>query len=198
MTRRFDSEDYLTEWRDGRTFPPIHDGIYALAEKHLPLGETVVDLGACTGLLSRRLSDVLGLDVIAVEPHHASRLRGARYGTWGDRIHVHTLPISSKAGIGHFRTLLTVTKPTAIVARRVFPEIYESTELVEPGSWDDFVAALNASTVTMIIVEGRKFSTRTTHPLGNLDLEIAALGPRWAVTERDGDLAVLEKIDAPR
>lgn len=192
MTRRFDSHDYLVEWRDKGQFPAIHEAIFTAAHEHTVKGEVIIDLGASTGLLSRHLKDH-GREVIPVEPHAPSRARGAAYGTWAGMT-VHANPISAAAGVEPLRALLEDEMPSCIVARRVFPEIYESTELVRPGMWQAFLDVLEESSVSLIVLEGRKFSARTTHPLGHVEAEIAALGPDWRVIHRAGEVAVLEKL----
>ncbi|QGJ88082.1 methyltransferase [Arthrobacter phage Edmundo] len=192
MSRRFDSEEYLREWQDHGTYPAIHDAIYTAIEDHTGHGEKVIDLGASTGLLTRRMI-AGGRRVVPVEPHGPSRARGAVFGTW-EGLEVHTQPISASAGIEPFRALLEDERPTVLVARRVFPEIYESTELVRTGMWQTFLDVLNESTVELIILEGRKFSSRTTHPLGHAEREVAALGDHWRVLHLWGDIAVLEKV----
>jgi hypothetical protein len=192
VTRRFDSHEYLIEWRDEGRYPAIHDAIFTAAHEHTVKGEVIIDLGASTGLLSRRLSEH-GRTVVPVEPHGPSRARGAAYGTWGT-MRVHANPISAAAGVEPLRALLEDEVPSAIVARRVFPEIYESTELVRPGMWQAFLDVLEESSVTLIVLEGRKYSARTTHPLGHVDREIAALGPDWRVIHKDGEVAVLERL----
>ncbi|ALY09535.1 methyltransferase [Arthrobacter phage Salgado] len=192
MSRRFDSEEYLREWQDHGTYPAIHDAIFAAVEDHTGHGEKVIDLGACTGLLTQRMI-AHGLRVVPVEPHGPSRARGAVYGAW-EGLEVHAQPISASAGIEPFRALLEDERPTVLVARRVFPEIYESTELVRTGMWQTFLDVLHESTVELIILEGRKFSSRTTHPLGHVDREIVALGDHWRVIHTEGDVACLEKV----
>ncbi|ASR83889.1 methyltransferase [Arthrobacter phage Shrooms] len=192
MSKRFDSEEYLRAWQDHGTYPAIHDAIFTAIEDHTGPDEKVVDLGASTGLLTRRML-AAGRRVVPVEPHTPSRSWGAVYGTW-EGLEVHAQPVSARAGIEPFRALLEDERPTVLIARRVLPEVYEATELARPGTWQNFLDALHESTIELIILEGRKFSSRTTHPLGHRDREVQALGPNWRTIWTGGDVAVLEKV----
>lgn len=186
MTRRFDSPELVEHWQATGHFPVIHDAIFQAVKENLKPGTRVLDLGACTGLLSRRMADA-GYTVTAVEPDLSAWRQGDRAGTFTD-IPVHTAPINTM-GLFGFEAMLGERRIEAIVARRVFPEIHSAMR----GDWHEFMESLNSSAVETIILEGRKHSTRTVHPLGHVAKEIAALGEAWELTQWQGEVAVLER-----
>lgn len=186
MTRRFDSPEYLTEWAEAGRFPQIHDAIWnALASTVAP-GARVLDLGACTGLLTARLQ-AGGYVATAAEGNHGSYAAGLEAGTWGEA------PVwfnyVTPATLEGFASMLEERRIEVILARRVFPEVYDGME----GNFLAFAEVLAASGVHTIVLEGRKASARTVHPLGNAAREVAALWGTWKVAEAAGDVMVLER-----
>lgn len=186
MTRRFDSPEYLTEWRDTGRYPQIHEPIWnALAATVAP-GARVLDLGACTGLLTARLN-AAGYLATAAEGNRESYAAGLEAGTWGEA------PVwfnyVTPATLLGFESMLAERAIEVILARRVFPEVYDGMG----GNFLAFAEVLAASGVHTIILEGRKASARTVHPLGNASREVAALWGTWKVAEATGDVVVLER-----
>jgi hypothetical protein len=186
VTRRFDSPEYLQEFAEAGRFPQIHDAIWNVLASTVPPGARVLDLGACTGLLTARLQ-AAGYVATAAEGNRESYLAGLEAGTWGQA------PVwfnyVTPATLEGFASLLAERSIEVILARRVFPEVYDGME----GNFIAFADVLAASGVHTIILEGRKASKRTTHPLGNAAREVAALWGRWQVTDAAGDVAVLER-----
>lgn len=187
MTRRFDAPEYLTEWRATGRYPAIHDAIFNAVAATLEPGTPVLDLGACTGLLTARLQQA-GYQVTAAEGNAESYRAGREAGTWGEAP-VWTQYVTP-ATLDGFASLLQERGIQAIVARRVFPEVHDGMA----GDFPAFAAVLADSAVHTIILEGRKPSRRTTHPLGAAVLETRALGPGWRVCESAGDVRVLERV----
>jgi hypothetical protein len=187
VTRRFDAPEYLTEWEGTGRFPAIHDAIFNMTAATLPPGARVLDLGACTGLLTARLNRA-GYEVTAAEGNAESYRAGHAAGTWGEAP-VWTQYITP-ATLDGFASLLQERRIDAIIARRVLPEVYDGMA----GDFGAFADVLRASPVHTIILEGRKASARTTHPLGSAARETAALWGTWKVTEAAGDVRVLERL----
>jgi hypothetical protein len=63
---------------------------------------------------------------------------------------------------------------TTVVARRCFPELWDALGAPE---WPILVAGLAEAGVRRVVLEGRKVSHRTVHPLGCATQEVAALAP---------------------
>lgn len=166
---RFDDPSYLEAWRDYGEFPHIHKPITDLALDVTERGETVMDLGACTGLITRRLLDA-GRRVVAVEPSAKSVHLGRAFGTW-EGAGLYEGGVTEESVID-LQTLVVAEGVTAVVARRVFPEV---SDYIGVDGVSTFARVLVASGVTRFIIEGRLDSSRATHPLKNVELEIAAV-----------------------
>lgn len=186
MTRRFDAPEYLQEWQDTGRYPAIHDAIFNMAAATLEPGTPVLDLGACTGLLTARLQRA-GYTVTAAEGNAESYRAGRAAGTWGEAP-VWTQYVTP-ATLDGFASLLAERRVEALIARRVLPEVYDGMA----GDFPAFADVLRHSPVRTIILEGRKASRRTTHPLGSAEREVAALWGTWKVAEAAGDVVVLER-----
>lgn len=182
---RFDSPALLTAWEAGQ-YPAIHDAIFNTIAATVPPGARVLDLGACTGLLTSRLQKA-GYVVTAAEGNMRSYRAGLQAGTWG-AAPVWTQYVTPGTLEG-FMALLEDRDVDVIAARRVTPEVHDSMG----DSFYQFIDAITGSRVRTIILEGRKPSRKTVHPLGSADAEAAAYGPYWRVTDRAGDVRVLER-----
>lgn len=185
-SRRFDSPEWITEWKATGRFPHIHDAIYNAFAATVDPGTPVLDIGASTGIMTARLQHG-GYTVTAAEANPASLATGRELGTWGDAtLWEHFI---TPATVTDFFKLLQDRRIGAIMARRVISEVYDGMG-GEPGA---FAEAVRRSSVHTIVLEGRKISRNTVHPCGTADLEVAVFGPGWRVTERVGDVRVLER-----
>ncbi len=185
-SRRFDSPEWITEWKQTGRFPHIHDAIFNAFAANVEPGVSVLDIGASTGISTARLQH-LGYTATAVEANPESIATGRELGTWGDApIWVNYI---TPATIEGFESLLAERAVTAIMARRVISEVYDGMK----GEPAEFARVVRESGVQIIILEGRKISRNTVHPCGTADLEAAVFGPGWRITERVGDVRVLER-----
>ena len=157
---RFDDDEYLKQYYQLNIYPKIHDDIFEL-HKYVPV-ENVIDLGCCTGLLSRRLADkykmVVGIEINKRYLDKAVKAPNIMYFNYG--IEKDTLvklnETIKKYGI------------RAIFARRVIPEIYETGgfKLVH-----DFIDTVFKAGVEYIAIEGRKSTRNAVNPLYSIDKE---------------------------
>jgi hypothetical protein len=184
--RRFDSFDWLNNWRDTGRFPYIHDAIFNAFAANVEPGSRVLDIGASTGMSTARLQH-LGYTVTVAEANPESIARGEQYGTWGDA-HLWRHYITPET-VTDFYKLLHDRDIEVILARRVISEVFDGMK----GDPRAFAEAVRRSNVHTIVLEGRKVSKNTVHPCGTADLEAAVFGPGWRITERAGDVRVLER-----
>lgn len=186
-SRRFDSPEWITEWKATGRFPHIHDAIYNLFAATVEPGTSVLDIGASTGIMTARLQHG-GYTVTAVEANPESIATGRELGTW-QAAPIWTNFITPATLLG-LESLLHERKVTAIMARRVISEVFDSMG----DQLADFARVIRESGVQVIVLEGRKISRNTVHPCGTADKEAAVFGPGWKVTERAGDVRVLERV----
>ena len=162
---RFNSMEHVEKFIRTGKFPSIHDDIFhAVSEVHEAF-ECASDLGCCTGLLSQRLiSAGIARSVIGVEPNaaylqHAVRNARITYLNYG----------LSRATVDDFISRVITNRVELIVARRVFPEISETSGV-------DFVRELSSLFhrygVRYIAVEGRKQVQNPKNKLYSIEREI--------------------------
>ena len=179
---RFNDDDYLKAFAERGEYPKIHDDIYCLDRyvKGLP----VLDLGCCTGLLTRRLvrtHDVI-VGVECNEHYLEKAIRHDKIEYINMRVDFDTLPaladIIKQRGI------------KCIYARRVFPEIYETgcSKLVT-----ELIDLLHDCEVEYLVIEGRKSNKNAVNPLYNVEQEINALKGKYAVIKRYKNCAVMQR-----
>lgn len=184
---RFDDPAYVADWLNRDRYPRIHDHVTASVLGNVPSGSTILDLGSCTGLLSRRLSGH-GYRMVAVERPGPALDLGVQTGVY-DPIDV--VPLRVKAGtLPDLAALVEDRQVEWIVARRVFPELWDALG-GEQSRFDALAAALKGSHVKGMSVEGRVWSPRVTHPLGHLTAEVSALALHWVPAGRHTTVAVM-------
>lgn len=189
---RFDDPEYVAAWRRDGTFPRIHDGIVQQVLTETEPGDgPVLDLGACTGLLGRQLVGH-GYQVYALQEPGPAHDLGVTEGVY-DPIPVLRLKLTGPLSLGPTLGWIEQVGIRTIVARRVFPELWDS--LGGKEGFDLLAEGLAASGVERIILEGRVTSTRTTHPLGDAADEVAALAPTWK-GRAQGSFATLTRSES--
>lgn len=176
---RFDDPAYLDAYRDRGEFPRIHYIITRAALAVTEPGDLVMDLGACTGLITRALADK-DRRVLAIEPSRRAVQLGKDYGTWGGCM-VSGIQVN-RATVMDVVRMARDQGVTTVVARRVFPEISES---IGVDGVSDFAAALVDAGVRQFVVEGRVPNSRATNPLSNVGREVAALTKHLPSAEID-------------
>lgn len=184
----FDSEQYVNAFVANREMPSIHEDITELIAKYPDADATAIDFGACTGLLSIAAARYFRR-VVAVEANHRylgrlpTCVEHASIHPITMRIHRNTLP--------ELRRLLRAYTPKVAIMRRVLPEISGG----EITFAEEFVHLLYDEGIDTLILEGRVFSSRATHPLASITQEIAACSKFYEVVERYKNCAAMQRIE---
>jgi hypothetical protein len=185
---RYDDQKHLDNLKDHGTYPKIHDAIFAEVEKYA-IGETMMEVGACLGLISSRILKAgIATEMIAIEPNIKSLKRAVKE----EGIKYFNLPVSIETMARIYKIMQTY-KPTTIVARRTVSEI------AEYGGGKRgvrlFGKAASLAGVERIILEGRVITKNHTAILWNADLEAEAFLPFYKVVHAAGDVRTLEKSE---
>jgi len=186
---RYDDASYLTRWQRGEGFPSIHDNLYALADKHLrgTPHRSFCDLCCSTALLGQRFlegypgSRVCGIEGLASSVDQA-RAVGVAYPILNRMV--------TPATLSEVALWWQTHRVDVLLARRCLPEIFAADR-----SWGPrFVASAVLSGVKVFVVQGRVPTSRATHPIPDIDAEIAVLGPGLRLVEKAGQCAVLVPV----
>ncbi|KWW97369.1 hypothetical protein LI90_4341 (plasmid) [Carbonactinospora thermoautotrophica] len=185
---RFDAPEYVHAWKTRGAYPRIHDNITTVVREELDPTDpgVLLDLGSSTGLLARRLTDA-GYLVCAVQEPGRALDHGRKAGVY-DGVPVLELRITPVT-LPRLLDWVREQHVYAVVARRVFPELYDA---LGPNSFRDLAVGLRDAGARWIILEGRAPTTRATHPLNCAAREVDALAPAWTLARRQGAVAVLE------
>jgi hypothetical protein len=167
MSRRYDSEEYLQDWKTGGVFPDIHKPIVDLMAAHVGGREVVLDLCCSTGILGAQIRTRVTRNVVGIEGNLKPIALGRRYGVvqpiYEVTITPQTWPEVDK--------IISHQCVTVVVARRCLSEIFG-----ERPEWGPVVAQnLKRLGVRRIFLQGRAFSKRSTHPIPNTEAEIRLL-----------------------
>lgn len=174
---RFDDPAYVQAWQELGEHPAIHRNIAAAALHVLAPGEAVMDMGACTGLLARRMVEA-GHPAIAVEP--SARAIGT--GTEVYRAEPGIVLLHQAITLGDLEPVTAAIREhhvTTALARRVWPEICDTEGVDGVGI---IAAELAQAGIRRFVIEARQASATAVHPLRTLQLEAAAvtrLLPKW-------------------
>lgn len=177
---RFDSAEHLYDWQRTGRFPRIHDDIYNLIRSEVsPSDGDVLDLGASTGLLARRLAHA-GYAARAIEADEVAIAAGKAAGTYGVRVPVRQWLLTSSDMVP-FWDFLVENNIQTVVARRVLPELDDSG--VTPEMLGE---ALSNGGVKHLFLEGRAPRQGARHRLRSVSDEVVDLEKRWKVNTFDG------------
>jgi len=178
---RYNSHEYVNDYLTHGTFPRIHDDIFAVAQKMPNANElTAVDLGACTGLLTIRMSGIFK-SVTGIE----SSEDYARRAVHGAKIIVFKITPDTLKDFG-----AVISGYDVMIARRVFPELYDAKVVY-------FLPEIfNAAGIQYILLEGRKRVKRPTNPLWNADLEAQLFSAYYTAVEQYNDIRLLRRKTA--
>ncbi|MGV9668660.1 hypothetical protein [Nocardia niigatensis] len=177
---RFDSAEHLYDWQRTGRFPRIHDDIYNLVRSEVsPTDGELLDLGASTGLLTRRFAQARFV-VNAIEADPASIDAGRAAGTYGPGVPVQLWTLTP-AALPDFVEYLVAREIRIVVARRVLPELDNSG--VTPELLGEALA--NAG-VNHLFLEGRSPRQDAKHRLRSVSDEIAGLENHWSPATLDG------------
>jgi len=174
---RYNSREYVNDYLTYGTFPKIHDDIFYIA-KRVPdaSGLNAIDLGACTGLLTIRMSSVFK-SVTGIESceDYAGKLQDAK---------IKVFKITPKT-VSEFGAV--IAGYDIIIARRVFPELYDAKVVY-------FLPEIfYKAGIKYILLEGRKRVKRPTNPLSNADLEAQVFSEYYTVVDSYNDIRLLRR-----
>ena len=186
----FSNKEYVHNYNMFKQYPKIHDRIVNLIKncEILELGDTILDLGACTGLISAQLIDFYQLEkAIAVEGnlnYFRSFVRNNKIEPCAFYINRQTLPLLNQI-IMKFQTI------RLCVARRVFPEISKrhDIEMVR-----ETVKVLSERDIKYLAIEGRIRNRKSKMSLWNVELEAEAVKEFYLPIKKQGDAWMLQKI----
>lgn len=206
--RRDYVEDFLTQGK----FPKIHDAIMTAAKHHLPEGKrlgNVLDIGCSIGLSSLNLVANAGADfVVGFEPQKNDvALFNAVLNDGTDKAAiVHgVLDLLSQDSRVQFIDLCKRHNITTLFARRVINELVvrygnkpagvvpSSNGVVIEDAADVLSDTLIDAGIDLVVLQGRAFSSRSTHPVPDIVAEMSYLLPRFAVQYRSGQVGVMFK-----
>lgn len=193
------------------TFPKIHDAVSDALTAHF--GETpipaAIDIGCSTGLLALRLHlQHNSPRVIGLEPQaHDVQAFAAALARPGMPVFTQqfVLDIRKLNSVVAFGDLARANGIRMVVARRVISELVVQYGDKQPGVThqqnahiiDHDRALLNdcfvGCGITYVVVQGRAFSSRSTHPVPNTDTEITFLQRGYEVVYRHKDVAIMKK-----
>lgn len=164
-------------------FPHIHDDIFAISSGLM--GENVIDLGCCTGLLAIRLASrnnlVIGIDSNAESIDKCIDKSNVKYR------HL----CVSLATLSDFLELVDKYHISTIYARRVIPELFETggMELV-----DAFIKACHEHGVNRFVLEGRKDRKGSKNPLSCVQKEVDAMRGLYSVEKTYKQCRIMKRV----
>ena len=175
---RYNSHEYVNNYLAYGTFPKIHDDIFFMAKRVPGAGElNAIDLGACTGLLTIRMSGVFkSVTGIESSEDYAKKLQGAK-------IIIFKITPETVLEFG-----AVIAGYDIIIARRVFPELYDARQVVY-----FLPEVFYKAGIKYILLEGRKRVKRPTNPLWNADLEARVFSEYYTVADFYKDIRLLKR-----
>ncbi|RTL28020.1 MAG: class I SAM-dependent methyltransferase [Rhodocyclaceae bacterium] len=186
---RYNDDEHLRRFGSG-TFPTIHDDIFTMFVSNV-LGQSVLDLGCCFGLLGERIARAgwraVGVDALAWQLD-----KGRAAGV--------TIPLFQlKVGENTLADLLRLVAEHAVdtvVARRSLCVILAGKQKHEAN--EPLAAALARGLaergVRELVIQGMAPDPRAVAALKSVDDEIAILAPAFALAQRRGEVAYLRAV----
>lgn len=216
---RFDSYSHVLQHKMTGAYPAIHDDIFALIEKNVKgntdnqAGEVnILDIGCCHGLLSVRIAEqipfasVYGIDADnryiknAITERASKQVPNCVETIPNVKYQQFTLD-GSEESLGNFAYLLKEQHVQYVVARRVFPEIWEAAKKYNIMSRvdGDMLPARHANAYVgclanmmndmniAVFIEGRKPTKNPVNELSSIEDEVSlfqrATGAKWRITD---------------
>lgn len=180
---RFNSPEYLEQWKATGAWPVIHNAMADFAASHMR-GESLLDLGCSYGLLGARIAEEAGgmrcagidADEKVIE---AAQSAGVVMRFFQMKITREKLPDLAE--------IIHEVEATVIIARRVLPELWGEDQL----GGAHFAITLAEAGVREIFLEGRVASERATNPLRSIGDEVRLLSERYREVHRSKALSYL-------
>jgi len=157
----FDSLDYLSDYYNNGQYPKIHNNIMEVLKELPPM--SVMDIGCCTGLLSKRLSEV-HTEVIGIEPNP----KYIQIGVKSDNIKYYNIGVN-KETLPVLKELIKMHNIKCCVMRRCLPEICNTGGISLCVQWIYLLYKLN---VEYLAIEGRVVSKRASNALYSIEKEV--------------------------
>lgn len=181
---RYNDGDYIRRYKEFGEFPHIHDDIFAISRSLI--GQNVIDLGCCTGLLTLRLATrnnlVIGVEANAAFLDECISASNVKYRNI--RVSADTLQ--------DFAGLVDKYHIQTIYARRVLPELQETggAELVA-----DFIKLCYGHNVERFVIEGRKSNKNAVNPLSSVQKEVEAMRGFYAVEKSYNECRIMKRVE---
>ena len=189
------SVSYVRDFLTQGILPKIHSNM-GDAMTQIPRHErtSAIDVGACHGMLTMRAHTMGWANVLGLEYDQGSinlfNTALKRQGVSLQQADLNPLLL----GFAPMMTMLIQQRSvTTVFARRVLSELFSTVHgrldgadpKVIADSGARFTDVLLAAGVKYLVMEGRSFSSRSTHPIPHTQAELDALGPRWQVIYRN-------------
>jgi hypothetical protein len=181
--RRFDSQEYLDNWRERGEFPAIHDSLFAMIVEHAS-GKRFADLCGNTGLLAQRILEKLPADqVVGIEMDRDAVARGRAAGMSYPRLELKV----DQTTVGQVEAFLREHAIDTFVARRCLSEVFGYNRTFAP----EFCAMLRRLPIRQVFIQGRAPTGKPTHPIPSVYEEISCLESHFRLVEVKGQCAYL-------
>lgn len=174
----FDSEKLLTEWRDQGKWPSIHDEFIGLVHHTAAADASIMDVCCSTGILPQRVQDQCGRRACGVEWLQSAIDTGRSFGV--------NVPILcsniNRDSLDVLAAWMADNGVSAVSARRCLSELAvppsrpngpPSTNTIDFEFSELLFTMFRDAGVTDLWLQGRAFSTRSTHPVPDTDSEVA-------------------------
>lgn len=187
-SHRFNDTSYLEAWQRLCHYPAIHSAIVDAARRHFVRTDSTLDLCCSTGLLGQQLLGFGFERVTGVDADEKAIANGRAHGISLPMTHM-TINVEHP---GNLLAHLTTHGVTQIVARRCIPELYSTCP--KDGVWTNFVTLLQKVGVQRILLQGRVFSARATHPLACVESEAMLFAQSYRIVSAGKDMVLLEQL----
>jgi hypothetical protein len=182
INKRFDSEQYLEDFKKSKKYPKIHDAIFFPASQWS--GEVVGDLCSSTGLLGHRFKELAGATVKALEPDKTAIQLGTAYGIYGAELPVTPLKITVET-LPQLASWMEGVN--TLIARRCLAELSLSVQL------QDLYDLIFLAGVKVVALEGNNQSVKSTHPFGQVDTQAKFFSGGYSVVYSEKNVRVLKR-----
>lgn len=195
MTNRYDSDEYLTAWRDRGVFPEIHADLWQLVNEET-CGTSYVDLCCSIGLLGTHVIQSLKSPCIGIEGHGPSVEKAARFGV---PLPIHQITVD-RTSLDRLEALLKENRVDVLLARRCLSEIFAGAgngALVADEEFARlFTAMLARCGVKQVFHQGRQVTRAAKHPVPDVQAEarLMTLSGHYRIVQQRGECGHLEFV----
>ncbi len=163
----YNDSKHLKAWTSRRTYPAIHNGIFDAVSSLSRWDGGAIDVCCCYGLIGQRIRHHLGRPAMGVEGLQwqidAALAAGIEIPLYRMMIAPDTIDAMGRL----IRDFGAVT----MVARRCLSEIFYP----DQSFASEFGKVVIESGIKEIFLQGRAFSSRSTHPIPHTDAEVALM-----------------------